>query len=42
MDTRMTELDAAHRSYVDQLVTTTRTSLQDNTNGKTMMVKAEL
>ena len=42
VDGRVTQLAAAHRSYVDQVVTTARTILQGEINGKTVMIKAEL
>ena len=32
-------VDVAHRLYVDQAVTTTRTSLQAEISGKTVMIK---
>ena len=35
-------MEATHRSYVDEAVTATRTILQAEINGKTVMIKAEL
>ena len=39
VEERVTRLDAAHRSYVDQAVATGRTLLQAKINGKVVMIK---
>ena len=40
VDERVTQLDAAHRSYVDQAMARARTLLQAEINGKAVMIKA--
>ena len=38
----MTQMETAHRQYVDQAVAATRTKLQAKINGKIVMIKAEV
>ena len=40
VDERVTQMDAAHHSYVDQAISTARTHLQAKINGKVVMIKA--
>ena len=42
VEDRMTQMETAHRQYVDQAVAAARTKLQAEINGKTVMIKAEV
>ena len=41
MDDRLTQIETAHRQYVDQAVAAACTKLQAEINGKSVMIKAE-
>ena len=42
VEDRVTQMETAHRQYVDQTVAAARTKLQAEINGKTVMIKAEV
>ena len=42
VEDRVTQMETAHRQYVDQAVAATRTKLQAEINGKTVMIKAKV
>ena len=42
VDDRVTQMETAHRQYVDQAVAAARTKLQAEINGKIVMIKAEV
>ena len=42
VDKRVTQLEAAHRSFVDRIVMVVRMNLQTELDGKVVMLKAEL
>ena len=42
MDARITQLEGAYRSYVDQIVTIVRLNLQAELDGKVVILKAKL